>query len=84
MFAVAFGVAIGILALFGIQQEAPGIFVGGIILVAIDLGYRLKKSDSDYGTPAAGGSLFFMPAWVLGAFWIILGVVRMYENGSPV
>jgi len=72
MLAVAFGIAIGISVLFNLEREAPGVLIGGVILVAIELSYRLKKSDGDYDTPMVGGSLFFIPAWVMGALWVLL------------
>ena len=84
MVAVAFGVAVTIMFLFDIQNEALGTFPMGVTLLALDLTYRLKESGGNYDTPAAGGSFFSMPAWVIGAFWIILGMLETFESSWPI
>jgi hypothetical protein len=42
---------------------------------------RAAGMGLDWVRPNRGGSLFFLPAWGLGALWIVLGVARIARGG---
>jgi hypothetical protein len=64
------------------------IIVTGISLLIIDLRYRDKRKEyADYGyqetflrflTPTGGGSLMFIPTWIIGTGLIIWGIVGKF------
>ncbi len=74
MVAIAFAVTFGVGHLAGISAEGPLMMVAGPLCMALDLVYRLKLADRRWFSPGAGGSLFFIPVWILGVLWLILGI----------
>lgn len=74
MAAVAFGIAFGLGELIGTKAEGPLTFAGGALLLVFDLAYRLLRTGGHWLVPNRGGSLFFLPAWTLGALWVVLGI----------
>lgn len=73
--AAAFGIAIGVGAIAGIEDEGPLMLAGGVLVLVFDLAYRLLRKNGHWLSPDKGGSLFFLPAWIFGALWIVLGAV---------
>lgn len=66
-------------SIFGLKGEAPVMMIGGALIVILDLAYRYLKEDGDLIKPQRGGSLFFLPAWCLGALWLVIGIVRAMQ-----
>jgi hypothetical protein len=75
--ALAFGIAIGAGWVTGVQDEGRLTLIGGVLTLAFDMAYRLLKKGGDLLTGSKGGSLFFLPAWGFGVFWIVLGIFYM-------
>lgn len=75
MAAISFGIAFGVCSLLGLSGEGPLMLVGGPLAVACDALYRWKWNDSRWFHPGAGGSLFFLPLWMFGVLWLILGAI---------
>ncbi len=72
--ALAFAIAYGIGEQTGMSEKGPLTLFGGLFVVIFDLAYRLLRTDGHWLTPSRGGSLFFLPAWMFGALWIVLGI----------
>jgi hypothetical protein len=82
MTAIAFAAAFGIGAIFGINAEGPLMIIAGPLAAALDLGYRWNRADARLLAADAGGSLLFLPVWMFGALWFVLGVVYTIQ-GKP-
>lgn len=75
MAALAFGIAFGVGSLAGTNAEGPLTLIGGVLILVFDLAYRLLRKAGHWLVPNQGGSLFFLPAWMFGVLWTILGIV---------
>jgi hypothetical protein len=75
MAALAFGIAIAVMS-----THAQGTLIGGVLVLVLDLAYRLLRTDGHWLMPNRGGSLFFLPAWFFGVFWTVLGIVEMVRS----
>src|SRR5277367_3192154 len=75
MCVVAFLIAIGAGNALGFHGEGPAMIIAGPLLIVFDLAYRLISTQGHWIVPHRGGSLFFLPAWCMGALWLILGIV---------
>jgi hypothetical protein len=57
--------------------DPVGDFVLGSLTVLLDGGYRATSFREQGGwrflSPSTGGHLFFIPVWVLGVIWILVG-----------
>jgi hypothetical protein len=73
--AIAFAAAFGIGHLAGTSAEGPLMIIAGPLCIIMDLLYRFKRADRRWFSPGAGGALFFIPVWILGVFWLVLGIV---------
>jgi hypothetical protein len=82
MFAGAGAITFAIGELFGLSGEGPLMIVLGPLLAACDLVYRLKSKQGHWLDPHQGGSLFFLPAWCLGVFWFILGIIYTIQAAT--
>lgn len=80
MLVVAFAIAFGVGNLIGTDAEGPLMIIAGPIVVAMDLTLRLKGEDGHLLIPNRGGSLFFLPAWVFGVLWLLLGIVYTVQD----
>jgi hypothetical protein len=74
MFIAAFLAALGICALFGTSAEGPVMATAGILLIPMDLSWRLRQKERDLFNHKKGGNLFYVPVWVMGVVWMALGV----------
>jgi hypothetical protein len=52
-------------------------FVGGLLVVALDAVYRLYRRSCPMWDRHDGATFLFLPIWVFGLFWIMLGFGRM-------
>jgi hypothetical protein len=73
MVAISFGIAIGVGHLLGISAEGPLMIIAGPLCAACNLGYRFMRPGGHWFHPDRGGSLFFLPVWLLGIVWVVLG-----------
>ncbi|WP_437201597.1 hypothetical protein [Planctomicrobium sp. SH664] len=77
MFLASFGIAIWMGSLVGRNEESFLMVVGGGLLTLFDLTHRWLRSGWLGGMLTGGGSLFFLPAWLLGIFWFVWGSVSL-------
>lgn len=75
MVAMAWGLAFGFGALVGTRSEAPLTIFAGVLILMLDMVYRLLRKEGHWIVPSRGGSLFYLPAWGFGILWITLGIV---------
>ena len=73
MVAIAFGIASGIGHLAGTAAEGPSMIIAGPLCAVMELIYRVRRPGRRWLHPSFGGSLFFIPVWILGIFWSVLG-----------
>jgi hypothetical protein len=73
MAVVGFAIAFGVGELVGVSAEGPLMMIAGPMIAIFDLAYRRKTENGHWLIPNRGGSLLFIPAWVLGLFWAVLG-----------
>ena len=87
---------IGLAAAIGIAGWVTGewhgdsevsFFVLGALVLAIDLGYRARQQAEPGGwrlfRSDAGGHVFFIPIWLIGLGWIIMGGVDVATGRGP-
>ena len=73
--AIGFAVAFGIGAIVGTSAEGPLMMIARPLVAILDFAYRFKSANGHWFIPHRGGSLFFLPVWVFGVLWFILGIV---------
>ncbi|WP_115227075.1 hypothetical protein [Iodobacter fluviatilis] len=64
-----------------LSHEAS-LVVTGVLLVAMDVTWRLiQRGENSWraalALPKQGGSIFFLPVWLWGGWWIGLGMYRL-------
>ena len=80
MVAIALGIASGIGPLAGTSAEGPPMILAGLLGAAMDLVYRARRSGRRWLHPSFGGALCFIPVWVLGIVWLVLGVASVIQG----
>lgn len=60
---------------FGFAGEGPLMIISASLIVAADLLYRLRFGKSQWFDAGHGGMLFFLPVWLFGALWFVLGIL---------
>jgi hypothetical protein len=55
--------------------EALLIGAGGCIACLLDLGYRKAMKHETFVEPT-GPQILYLPAWILGGVWVVVGVVK--------
>ncbi len=78
---ISFGIAGGIGYLFGTTAEGPIMLMAGPLAIACDLVYRLKRDEGHLFHPGGGGALFFLPVWLFGVLWTIIGIGAVIKGG---
>jgi hypothetical protein len=73
MFAASIGTGMGIGHLLGDPREGLVMVTGGPLAVVFDLVYRLVRPGGHWFHPDRGGSLFYLPVWLFGIAWTLLG-----------
>jgi len=76
MAAFAFAAAFGVGHLLGTDEEGPLMMVAGPLCTLFDLFFRWKSIGGHWLSPNGGGMFFFIPLWMLGILWLILGMMR--------
>jgi hypothetical protein len=78
MFIVAFGAALGISRVVGSTGNGFATLCGGVLLTALDLGWRTRRGTMRrFG---GGGRMMFVPMWVWGIVWTVLGVYECVKG----
>jgi len=69
------GFAAGTLISLALHTKSglPFTLVAGLLVVALDLLYRLKIGEGCFFHPRRGGHVFFIPAWILGCGYLVAG-----------
>jgi hypothetical protein len=80
MTATGFGIAAGIGHLAGTSAEGPLMIIAGPLCAAMDLAYRFKRHAGRWFHPSYGGALFFIPVWILGVIWLVLGIAYTIQG----
>ena len=80
MVAIAFGIAFGVGRLTGVSGEGPLMLIAAPLCMAMDLVYRFRRSERGWFHPNSGGALFFIPVWILGTIWLVLGAVYAIQG----
>lgn len=78
--AIAFAIAYGIGELTGKSEKGSQTVFLGLFVLIFDLAYRLLRTEGHWFNPSKGGSLFFLPAWMFGALWIVVGIVSTLQQ----
>lgn len=78
--AISIGVAFGVTSLLGITAEGPWMIIAGLIASVLDAAYRIYKGGNALFHPKRGGQLCFIPVWLFGVVWTILGVVYIIRG----
>jgi hypothetical protein len=76
MLALSAAAAFGVAYLLGASGETPFLLIAGPIALACDVAYRWKHPRGHWLHPNKGGSFCFVPVWVFGALWLVLGIAR--------
>jgi hypothetical protein len=79
---IGFAVAMSIRAAAGIESEGGTMLILGPVVLVTDLAYRLLRKDGHWFSSRQGGQLFFLPLWMFGVLWTILGAVYLYRGES--
>ncbi len=72
--ALGAGAAFGLQHLTGTTGEGPWMVIAGPIIACADLFYRIKLGGKHLFHPRCGGHAFFIPIWVMGALWVMIGL----------
>ena len=78
------GLLLGILlrqAMGWVSWSAPFLLMG-ITGIAGDLYLRLKQPGKNLMHPDRGGNLFWVPAWICGAVFFIIGFYLMWHRAG--
>jgi len=62
--------------------KATGMICAGVLMVALDLRYRMKVGEGSLLHPRRGGQIMFIPLWIIGGFFMI-GSVGEAVSGNP-
>jgi hypothetical protein len=81
---VGIGVAVSmsVTAIVGIHSEGGTMMILGPVVLVADLAFRLLHKDGHWLSPTRGGHLFFLPVWMFGLLWIVLGAVYLHRGDS--
>ena len=77
LFVLSIGIAAVIGHLLNLSEEGPMMIIAGPIFIAADLFVRFTGDDNHLLKPRAGGSILFVPGWIVGVFWIGIGIARV-------
>jgi hypothetical protein len=69
------GIGVGYLVTmtFGQKAAVPAVILEGLVLVALDLIYRMKREDGSLFHPRRGGHISFIPVWIIGLGFLAFG-----------
>jgi hypothetical protein len=81
--AISFGIAFGVKAVLGMTDESTVTLIAAAIAILCDMTYRSTSPHGHWFSPGGGGSLMFLPVWLLGVIWLLLGIARVVNGGEP-
>lgn len=73
---VVLGLAAGVilnLLLFGSINSDRMLFFGGPFIILADMLYRIRVGEGKWFSPNSGGHIFYIPMWIVGILWVVLG-----------
>lgn len=77
----SFASTLGICWCAGIPAESSlGSLMMGVLCILLDATYRIQQPNGHWISPLGGGSVFFLPVWLIGIFWTIGGLVSSVTN----
>jgi len=79
MLAIAFGIAFGFRWLLSLTGDGLPMIIAGTLLITIDTRYRMWRRGT-LQQSNQGGSLFFIPIWLWGCLWSVIGVVYLLRG----
>ena len=77
---LALGIALAVGHFAGTFDEGPLMIVFGPLCIGMDVAFRFRRPERRWFHPDTGGSVFFIPLWVLGILWLVLGVVYTIQG----
>lgn len=77
---IGIAVAIGLGQTLGISGEGFVLVISGLIVIPLDLLYRVKSEDGHLLHPFGGGNLCFIPVWCCGILWLIYGLITIVKG----
>jgi hypothetical protein len=83
MLAISFGLAYGITRLFGTSDSFVFMSIGGVLTVICDVAYRWLSPTGHWFSPGGGGSVFFLPLWLLGALALAYSLTEVLTGEPP-
>jgi len=75
MVALGISIAFGIGMILGTSAEGPLMLISGPLVAIFDLAYRSTRPQPRWFHPGFGGSLFYLPVWLFGVIWTVLGAI---------
>ncbi len=69
-----FLIAYGAGRLLGISAEGPLMIMAAPLLIVLDLAWRGRTMPRRWFHAESGGSLVYLPVWIWGLVWGILGL----------
>lgn len=82
MLVVSFGAAFLLGHTFGFSGEGPLMIAASPLVIGSDLLYRFKLGEKHWFHPNGGGMLFYLPVWIFGEFWLVLGIVYTVQKAT--
>jgi hypothetical protein len=80
MFLLAIGAGVWLARALGSSSQALVMLFGGALLAVLDLVVRSLRGVSLL-RGAGGGKMLFLPIWIWGVVWTVLGVID-YVHGT--
>ena len=71
----SFLAAIGVGELSGNVPKGPLTLLGGVLVTGLDLLFRLCWLKCGLWNRERGATLLFIPIWIFGLIWIVLGLI---------
>ena len=82
MLVVAVVIGAGVREIAGATAEGPEMILMGALAILFDVTYRVRQPEGHWISPFGGGNIMFIPVWLLGASWFVVGIV--YSCTRPV
>src|SRR6476661_7289775 len=80
--AVLLGMAVN--WMIGSEAEGPAMILMGALCIFFDVSYRMRTPTGHWIIPWGGGHVMFIPVWILGVCWFIVGAVKLKTNPAPI
>ena len=82
MLLVGFGIPVALQSGLHIGKDDLIQIISGILLISMDFAWRFgRRGEDDWQDVVVdrtrGGQLFFVPIWIWGLLWVVLGAYRL-------